>query len=119
MSNIVVLGFKDEAAADAFGEKIAKLQSDKALDIDDLVKVTVDADGRHKLHYIFSPTRGAAIAGSILGQARQCCALRDVREGQARRDRGGACGFASQGHHDDTLARDRGRAQNGALVWGF
>jgi uncharacterized membrane protein len=67
MSNVVVLGFEDAAAADAFAEKLAKLHSDKALHLDDLVKVTVDADGAPKLHYIFSVTRGAALAGSILG----------------------------------------------------
>lgn len=67
MSNIVVLGFKDEAGADAFGEKLASLRAAKALDIEDLVKVTVDESGTPKLHYLFSPARGAAIAGSILG----------------------------------------------------
>lgn len=68
MSEIVVLGFEDEASADAFGDKLQFMAGDEqALRLDDAVKVTVGEDGKVKLHHEFSMTRGGAAVGGILG----------------------------------------------------
>ncbi len=68
MSNIVVLGFENEAAADAFGKKLEVMAGDdEALRLDDAVKVTVSDDGKVKLHHEFSMVRGGAAVGGILG----------------------------------------------------
>ncbi len=67
MSSLVVLGLKDEAAADALNEKIGTLHDQGALRVDDMVKVTVDENGKRKVHQTFSAARGGAIVGSMLG----------------------------------------------------
>jgi len=67
MSKIVVLGFDDEAAADAFGKKLEGMHAEAVLRVDDAVKVTVDADGKVKLHHEFSMVRGGAAVGGVLG----------------------------------------------------
>jgi uncharacterized membrane protein len=67
MGNLVVLGFEDEASAKAFTDKIGALDAEDVVDIDDLVTVVVDADGKRHIHHGASLARGGAVVGGILG----------------------------------------------------
>ncbi len=67
MSKIMVLGFGDEAAADAFKDDLQALVDDGVLQVEDAVKVTVAQDGTPKYDHDFSVTRGGAVVGGILG----------------------------------------------------
>ena len=67
MSNLVALGFEDEAAADAFMSKLEDMQGEEVLELEDLVLVTVDADGTPKLHHKDSLVSGGAVFGGFLG----------------------------------------------------
>jgi uncharacterized membrane protein len=70
MSNIVVLGFANEAAADEFSAKLRDLYAENNLIIDDAVKVTVDEAGKAKLHREGpSAVGGGAVVGGLLGGA--------------------------------------------------
>ncbi|NTU70740.1 MAG: DUF1269 domain-containing protein [Coriobacteriia bacterium] len=69
MSDIVVLGFEDEAAADAFKPKLERMQGEGVLALEDSVKVTVNSDGKAKLHQGFSSVRADAAIGGMLGVA--------------------------------------------------
>jgi len=70
MSNIVVLGFANEEAADAFSVKLRDLYAENNLIIADSVKVTVNEDGKAKLQREgVSATGGGAIIGGLLGGA--------------------------------------------------
>ncbi len=67
MSNIVALGFPNEAAADAFMSKLDDMGSQEIVTLTDLVKVTVNENGEPKLHHKASPTTGGAVVGGFLG----------------------------------------------------
>lgn len=67
MSNVVVLGFKDEASADSFMSKIDTMEAEDILELDDIVKVTVDAGGKRHVHHGDSLVSGGAVVGGFLG----------------------------------------------------
>jgi uncharacterized membrane protein len=68
MSNIVVLGFANEQAADDFSVKLRNLYAENNLIIVDAVKVTVGADSKVKIHREGpSAVAGGAIVGGFLG----------------------------------------------------
>jgi uncharacterized membrane protein len=67
MSNLVVLGFKDEPSAEAFASKVRKMVSEGILDIDDAAKVVVDADGKRHIDKGSSLAAGGAVVGGFLG----------------------------------------------------
>jgi uncharacterized membrane protein len=70
MSNIVVLGFANEGAADEFSAKLRDLYAENNLIIEDAVKVTVGAEGKIKVHREgVSPIGGGAVIGGFLGGA--------------------------------------------------
>jgi len=67
MSNVVALGFKDEASADAFMAKVQKMQDEDLLEIDDSVRVTVGENGEAKIHKSGSLVSGGAVLGGFVG----------------------------------------------------
>lgn len=67
MKKIVALGFPNEEAAEEFRGRIELLLSEEALELDDLVMVTVNDEGRTKLHHGFSTVTGGAVVGGMLG----------------------------------------------------
>jgi uncharacterized membrane protein len=70
MSNIVVLGFANEEAADEFSAKLRDLYAENNLIIVDAVKVTVGEDSKVKLHREgMSAIGGDAVVGGFLGAA--------------------------------------------------
>jgi uncharacterized membrane protein len=70
MSNIVVLGFANEEAADEFSAKLRDLYAENNLIIVDAVKVTVGENSKVKLHREGpSAIGGGALVGGFLGGA--------------------------------------------------
>ena len=98
MSNLVVLGFENELAADAFISKIENSGDEGPLTVDNLVKVTVDPDGQAKLHHEGSLVSGGAVFGGFLGTLVGSLFLSPIAGAAIGAAGGAAIGAASGGH---------------------
>lgn len=67
MSDLVVISFPDESLAFQFRAELAKLQKEYLIDMEDVVVVTKDAEGRVKLHQAVSLTAMGAVGGGFWG----------------------------------------------------
>lgn len=67
MSLIVVLGFKDVRAAEAFKSRFEQLADDGAFKVEDSVMAVVAEDGTIEYRHYRSLARGGAVAGGIIG----------------------------------------------------
>jgi uncharacterized membrane protein len=67
MSSLVVLGFADEASADAFISRVESMEANDIVELEDAAKVTVDADGKPNISKGSSLAAGGAVVGGFLG----------------------------------------------------
>ena len=71
MSELMVLGFENEAAADDFGLKLAEMQKDLIVQLQDAAMVVRDADGKphvkHDNHLVGAGALGGAFWGMLFG----------------------------------------------------
>jgi uncharacterized membrane protein len=71
MSELMVLGFENEAAADAFGLKLAEMQKDMIVQLQDAAEVVRDPDGKphvkHDNHLVGAGAMGGAFWGMLFG----------------------------------------------------
>lgn len=67
MSNLIVISFPTEELAFEMRAKLAKLQKEYLIDMEDVVIVTKDADGKVKLHQPVSLTAMGAVGGGFWG----------------------------------------------------
>ena len=71
MSELMVLGFENEAAADDFGVKLAELQKDMIVQLQDAAMVVRDEDGKphvkHDNHLVGAGAMGGAFWGMLFG----------------------------------------------------
>ena len=71
MSELMVLGFENEAAADAFGLKLADMQKDMIVQLQDAAEVVRDPDGKphvkHDTHLVGAGAMGGAFWGMLFG----------------------------------------------------
>src|SRR5215470_10558457 len=67
MSNLIVLGFQNEADAFEMRAALARLQSQYLIEMEDAVVVTRDAKGKPKLHQPVNLTAAGALSGTIWG----------------------------------------------------
>ncbi len=71
MSELMVLGFENEAAADDFGLKLAAMQKDLIVQLQDAAMVVRDADGKphvkHDNHLVGAGALGGAFWGMLFG----------------------------------------------------
>lgn len=67
MSNLVVLGFKNEADAFEMRAALARLQSQYLIEMEDAVVVTRDPQGKVKLHQAVNLTAVGAVRGTFWG----------------------------------------------------
>ena len=67
MSNLIVIGFDEEA--DAFGMRaaLAKMQREYLIEMEDAAVVTLDAKGKVQLHQAVSLTSAGAVGGAFWG----------------------------------------------------
>jgi uncharacterized membrane protein len=67
MSNLVVIGFPNEADAFAMRAELAKLQAQYLIEMEDAVVVTRDAKGKVQLHQALNLTAAGAVSGAFWG----------------------------------------------------
>jgi uncharacterized membrane protein len=67
MSNLVVIGFEDEATAFDMRAKLAKMQKEYLIEMEDVVVVTKDEKDKIKLHQAVNLTASGAMGGSFWG----------------------------------------------------
>jgi uncharacterized membrane protein len=67
MSNLVVISFPDEQLAFEMRAALAKLQKEYLIDMEDVVVVTKDAEGKVKLHQAMNLTAMGAVGGGFWG----------------------------------------------------
>jgi uncharacterized membrane protein len=67
MSDLVVIGFDDEHEAFEMRAKLAKLQKEYLIEMEDVVVVTKDDKGKVKLHQAVNLTAAGAVGGSFWG----------------------------------------------------
>jgi uncharacterized membrane protein len=67
MSEMMVLGFETEAAADEFGVKLAQLQKDMIVQLQDAAELVRDADGKPHVKHGHSLVGVGALGGAFWG----------------------------------------------------
>jgi uncharacterized membrane protein len=67
MSDLVVIGFDDEHEAFEMRAKLAKLQKEYLIEMEDVVVVTKDDKGKVKLHQAVNLTAAGAMGGTFWG----------------------------------------------------
>ena len=71
MSELMVLGFEDEAAAEEFGVTLAQMQKDMIVQLQDAAMVVRDEDGKphvkHDNHLVGAGAMGGAFWGMLFG----------------------------------------------------
>jgi len=67
MSDLIVIGFEDEHSAFEMRATLAKLQKEYLIEMEDVVVVTKDNDGKIKLHQATNLTAVGAIGGTFWG----------------------------------------------------
>ena len=67
MSDLVVIGFDDEHEAFEMRAKLAKLQKEYLIEMEDVVVVTKDEKGKVKLHQAVNLTAAGAMGGTFWG----------------------------------------------------
>jgi len=67
MSDLVVMGFDDEAKAFEMRAALAKMQKEYLIDMEDVVVVTKDDKGKVKLHQAVNLTAAGAVGGGFWG----------------------------------------------------
>jgi uncharacterized membrane protein len=67
VSELMVLGFENEAAADAFGVKLAELQKDMIVQLQDAAEVVRDPDGKPHVKHGHSLVGSGAMGGAFWG----------------------------------------------------
>jgi hypothetical protein len=67
MSDLVVIGFNDEHTAFEMRAALAKMQKEYLIDMEDIVVVTRDDNGKVTLHQATNLTAAGAVGGHFLG----------------------------------------------------
>jgi uncharacterized membrane protein len=67
MSNLIVLGFKNEADAFEMRAALARLQAQYLIEMEDAVVVTHEANGKVKLHQPVNLAAAGAVSGTFWG----------------------------------------------------
>jgi uncharacterized membrane protein len=67
MSNLIVLGFDNEADAFEMRAALARMQSQYLIEMEDAVVVTRSTDGKVKLHQTVNLTAAGAVKGTLWG----------------------------------------------------
>ena len=67
MSNLIVIGFNNEADAFAMRAALIKLQSQYLIEMEDAVVVTRDTNGQPQLHQAVNLTSAGAVSGAFWG----------------------------------------------------
>lgn len=67
MSDLIVIAFPDEITAFSLRAKLASLQREYLIEMEDVVVVTKEDDGAVKLHQVVNLTASGALSGGLWG----------------------------------------------------
>ena len=67
MSNLIIISFDDENTAFAMRAELATMQKEYLIEMDDVVVVTKDDEGKVKLHQAQNLTAAGAVSGGFWG----------------------------------------------------
>lgn len=67
MAQLITLGFKEEAGADAFISKLEQMRREEIIGLEDVVKVTRTADGKTKVKQGLNLAGAGAVSGAFWG----------------------------------------------------
>jgi uncharacterized membrane protein len=67
MSNLVAIAYDSPQTAREVMSALSRLQTEHAIELEDAVIVTKDADGKVKLHQTVKPAAGGAAGGALWG----------------------------------------------------
>jgi uncharacterized membrane protein len=118
MSNLIAVSYDDQATAEQVRDELIEMTKEKILELDDLVVVTRDADGKIDVH---QPSRaaGGAVGGALVGGLIGLLFFAPLL-GMAFGAAGGALGGAmSEGPIDESFMKQLGdklQPGNAALI---
>jgi len=122
MSDLIIVAFPDEATAFAAGEALVLFQKKYLIEMEDVVVVTRDMDGKVKLNQSVNLVTGGAIGGGLWGTLIGLLFLSPIVGGAIGAGAGAIAGkFSDMGIDDDFLcdvghSLDKGGAAVGLLV---
>ncbi|MDX5351180.1 MAG: DUF1269 domain-containing protein [Paracoccaceae bacterium] len=118
MSDLIIVAFPDEATAFADAEALVALQKQYLIEMEDVVVVTRDADGRVHLNQSVNLTTGGAIGGGLWGTLIGLLFLNPVVGAAVGAGAGALVGRFSDIGIDDDFLRDVGQSldKGGAAV---
>lgn len=104
MADLIVLGFDDEATADAVRTLTGRLMKEHLIELEDAVVVVRTREGKVKINQSFNPTVGGALGGVVWGSLIGLLFLNPLL-GAVLGGAGGALGGALTdiGINDDTI----------------
>lgn len=108
MSNLIVISFPTEELAFEMRAKLAKLQKEYLIDMEDVVIVTKDDAGRVKLHQPVSLTALGAVGGGFWGMLVGMLFLNPLLGMAVGAGAGALSGKLSDIGIDDTFMKDLG-----------
>lgn len=118
MSDLIIVAFPDEATAFAAAEALVLLQKQYLIEMEDVVVVTRDAEGKVVLNQSVNLTTGAAIGGGLWGTLIGLLFLNPVVGAAVGAGAGALVGKFSDIGIDDNFLRDVGASldKGGAAV---
>jgi uncharacterized membrane protein len=118
MSDLIIVAFPDEATAFAAGEALVSLQRQYLIEMEDVVVVTRDAEGKVKLNQSVNLTKGGAIGGGVWGTLIGLLFLNPLAGAAVGAGAGALVGKFSDIGIDDNFLRDVGHSldKGGAAV---
>ncbi|NJM81364.1 MAG: DUF1269 domain-containing protein [Tabrizicola sp.] len=122
MSDLIIVAFPDEATAFEAGKALVALQKEYLIEMEDVVVVTREEDGKVHLHQAVNLTTGGAIGGGLWGALIGLLFLNPIVGAAVGAGAGALAGrFSDIGIDDDFLRNigqslDKGGAAVGVLV---
>lgn len=118
MSDLIIVAFADEATAFEAGKALVALQKEFIIEMEDVVVVTRDADGKVNLHQAVNLTTGGAIGGGVWGALIGMLFLNPIVGAAVGAGAGALVGKFSDLGIDDGFLRDIGKSldKGGAAV---
>ena len=108
MSNLVVIGFDDEHTAFEMRAELVKLQKEYLIEMEDVVVVTKDDQGKVNLHQAVNLTAAGAVGGSFWGMLIGMIFLNPLLGAAVGAGAGALSGKLSDIGIDDTFIKELG-----------
>lgn len=108
MSDLVIIGFNDEHTAFEMRAALAKMQKEYLIDMEDIVVVTRDDNGKVTLHQAANLTAAGAVGGTFWGMLIGMIFLNPLLGAAVGAGSGALAGFLSDIGISDQFMKDLG-----------